>query len=52
MYFSIDIFSRSDFQKIVGAVAWQVTNIHFPISSASGNLLLLFEEYTVTGRQQ
>lgn len=52
MYFSIDIFSHSDFQKVVGAMAWQMTNVHFSISSASGNLLLLFEKYTATGRQQ
>lgn len=52
MYFSVDIFSHSDFQKVMGAMAWQTTNIHFPISSASGNLLLLFEKYIVTGRQQ
>lgn len=52
MYFSIDVFSHSNFQKVVGAMAWQMTSVHFPISSASGKLLLLFEKYTVTGRQQ
>lgn len=36
----------------MGAMAWQMTNVHLPISSASGNLLLLFEKYIVIGRQQ
>lgn len=52
MCFSIGIFTHSEFQKVMGAMAWQTTSVHFPISSASGDLLLLFEKYTVTGRQQ